>query len=93
MRYVRAFTISPRRAHYKFAMVGLIDAWDTRRNVRLWRVPVYATPIDPTMEKDVQRSFFSSLTLQKETQLVATAESGERVVIDLETGTIVDRGK
>ena len=83
----------PSYEHYEFGMVGLIEAWDTRRNARLWRVPVYAEPIDPRMEKDVQESFFSSLKLQTETQLVATTESGERVVIDLETGTIVGRGK
>ena len=43
---------------------GYVEAWDLKRNKRLWRLLVYKTRVNPEKERDVQDVFITSLTFR-----------------------------
>ena len=44
-------------------MQGVVEAWDTKKNVRIWWRQIYATKYNPALEGDVQDVFINRMIL------------------------------
>jgi hypothetical protein len=64
--------------------MGFIIATDTRTRREIWRKRIYRVRIDPTLERDVQDVFITSLTLVHD-NLFITDERGRRYALELTT--------
>lgn len=71
-------------------MMGFVVATDTASRKELWRVRIYNVPIDPTLERDVQEVYITSLALEGGA-LVVTNEKDERFTLDLATRQVTPR--
>ena len=67
---------------------GYIEAWDVQNNNKLWELTVFANPVDPKFEQDVQWVFIESLSIRDDS-LIVTSESGNTYGIDLKTKGII----
>jgi outer membrane protein assembly factor BamB len=66
------------------AVMGFVVASDASSGRELWRQRIYGIPVDPSLERDVQDVFITSLTLRGGSLVVAN-EHGERYALDLST--------
>ncbi|PYJ18438.1 MAG: hypothetical protein DME94_02005 [Verrucomicrobia bacterium] len=66
---------------------GYIEARDAHTNEKIWELTVFANPIDPNLEEDVQWVFIESLSIQDDTLIVAS-ERKNTYGIDLKTKAI-----
>ena len=64
--------------------MGCVVASDASTQRELWRHRIYAVRVDPSLERDVQDVFITSLQLRGHS-LVITNERGERFVLNLST--------
>ena len=64
--------------------MGFVVAFDASSGRELWRQRIYQVRVDPSLERDVQDVFITSLTLRGGS-LVITNEHGERYTLDLAT--------
>jgi len=67
--------------------MGFVVACDASSGRELWRQRIYRVHIDPTLERDVQDVFITSLTLRGGSLVIAN-EHGERYALDLSTRKI-----
>jgi hypothetical protein len=65
-----------------------IEAWDVQTNKRFWDLTIWANPIDPKVEEDIQWIFIKALGVRGDT-LVVTSERGNTYRVDLTTRTII----
>jgi hypothetical protein len=65
-----------------------IEASDVQTNKRLWDLTIWANPIDPKVEEDIQWIFIKALGVRGDT-LVVTSERGNTYRVDLTTRTII----
>jgi hypothetical protein len=66
---------------------GYIEAWHVGTNKKLWELTIFANPIDPTLEEDVQWVFIKALNIQ-DGRLMVTSESGKTYQIDVNTKAV-----
>ena len=66
---------------------GYIEARDAHTNEKIWELTVFANPIDPNLEEDVQWVFIESLSIHDDTLIVAS-ERKNTYGIDLKTKAI-----
>ena len=66
---------------------GYIEAWNVGTNKKLWEVTLFANPIDPKLEEDVQWVFIKELNIQGG-RLLAISENGKTYQVDLKTKEI-----
>ena len=66
---------------------GYIEARDAHTNEKIWELTVFANPIDPNLEEDVQWVFIESLSIHDDTLIVAS-ERKNTYEIDLKTKAI-----
>ncbi len=64
--------------------MGFVVAFDASSGRELWRQCIYRVRVDPSLERDVQDVFITSLTL-RDGSLVIANERGERYALDLST--------
>ena len=67
--------------------MGFVVASDASSGRELWRRRIYRIHFNPSLERDVQDVFITSLTLRGEYLLIAN-EHGERYALDLSTRKI-----
>ena len=66
---------------------GYIEARDAHTNEKIWELTVFANPIDPNLEEDVQWIFIESLSIRDNT-LIVVSERKNTYEIDLKTKAI-----
>ena len=64
--------------------MGFVVAFDASSGRELWRQRIYQVRVDPSLERDVQDVFITSLTLRGGSLVIAN-EHGERYALDLAT--------
>jgi tricorn protease-like protein len=65
---------------------GVLEAHDPETKELLWRIEVYKTPEDKSLEKDVQHVFIKSLSFDRSHKLIILSdEKGRIYVLNLET--------
>ena len=64
--------------------MGFVIAVDASSHRELWRQRIYRVRFDPSLERDVQDVFITSLTLRGGSLVIAN-EHGERYALDLST--------
>ena len=64
--------------------MGFVVASDALSGRELWRQRIYRIRVDPSLERDVQDVFITSLTLRGSSLVIAN-EHGERYALDLST--------
>lgn len=68
---------------------GYLMAEDTATGEEIWVLKVYDVKTDPALERDVQEIYFSSMTLDAESNsLLIEREFGGTLKVDLETLTV-----
>jgi len=67
--------------------MGFVVACDASSRRELWRQRIYRIRVDPSLERDVQDVFITSLTLRGGSLVIAN-EHGERYALDLSTRKI-----
>ncbi|MDH3287525.1 MAG: hypothetical protein OEP48_07360 [Betaproteobacteria bacterium] len=70
--------------------MGFVVATDTSSHKELWRERIYAVRINPTLERDVQDVFITSLSIERGA-LMITNERGDRYTLDLATRQVTKR--
>jgi len=71
--------------------MGFVVASDASSHRELWRQQIYTVRLKPTLERDVQDVFITSLTLRGGS-LIITNERGERFALDLSTRRVAHEG-
>ena len=66
---------------------GYIEAWNVGTNKKLWELTIFANPIDPNLEEDVQWVFIRALNIH-DGRLMVTTERGKTYQVDLKTKEI-----
>lgn len=56
--------------------MGYVEAWDIKKNIKVWEQKMYDIAINPIMESDVQWLFISSLKIRND-KLIVTEEKGK----------------
>ena len=64
--------------------MGFVVAFDASSRRELWRQRIYRIRVDPSLERDVQDVFITSLTLRGGSLVIAN-EHGKRYALDLST--------
>jgi hypothetical protein len=64
--------------------IGCVEAWSIKSGKLLWRVQVYETKYDETMEHDVQDDFINALQFKDGNVLIQT-EHGNRFIVSIKT--------
>jgi outer membrane protein assembly factor BamB len=64
--------------------MGFVVAFDASSGRELWRQRIYRVRVKPSLERDVQDVFITSLTLRGGSLVIAN-EHGERYALDLST--------
>jgi outer membrane protein assembly factor BamB len=64
--------------------MGFVVASDASSGRELWRQRIYRIRVDPSLERDVQDVFITSLTLRGGSVVIVN-EHGERYALDLST--------
>ena len=64
--------------------MGFVVAFDASSHRELWRQRIYRIRVNPSLERDVQDVFITSLTLRGGSLVIAN-ERGERYALDLST--------
>lgn len=67
---------------------GVLVATQVKTGERLWALPVYGVPVDPTKETDVQWVFFTSMTFEESGQLQISNERRKSFLVDVKTRTV-----
>ena len=66
------------------AAMGFVVAFDASSRRELWRQRIYRIRFDPSLERDVQDLFITSLTVRGGSLVIAN-EHGDRYALDLST--------
>jgi hypothetical protein len=69
-------------------LMGFVVATDISSGKELWRQRIYRVPIKPTLERDVQWVFITSLSRHDHSLLISN-ERGEHFTLDLTTRKVV----
>jgi hypothetical protein len=67
--------------------MGFVVAFDESSRRELWRQRIYRVHLNPSLERDVQDVFITSLTLRGGSLVIAN-EHGERYALDLSTNKV-----
>jgi hypothetical protein len=67
--------------------MGFVVAFEASSRRELWRQRIYRIHVNPSLERDVQDVFITSLTLRGGSLVIAN-EHGERYALDLSTRKI-----
>ena len=68
-----------------------IEARDIQTNKKLWDLTIFTSPIDPTLEEDVQWVFIKALNV-RDKALIVTSERDKIYRVDLKTKTVTQGG-
>lgn len=68
---------------------GVLVAADERTGEPLWVLPVYANPVDPALEADVQWVYFASMSVDADGRLRIVNEAGKTFLVDVRTRQVV----
>lgn len=68
--------------------MGLIEAWDLTKRLKLWEKRVYRVSINPLMERDVQDIFITELKMEGD-KLVISNEQDNKYSLDLKTKKVL----
>jgi hypothetical protein len=64
-----------------------IEARDIQTNKKLWDLTIFTSPIDPTLEEDVQWVFIKALNV-RDKALIVTSERDKIYRVDLKTKAV-----
>ena len=64
--------------------VGIVEAYDTKTNRRIWSKQIYVVKLNPEMESDAQEVYITGLSLSDNKLLIST-ERGFEYELDLTT--------
>ena len=65
--------------------MGSVEAWDTKRNLLIWRRQIYVVKYDTQLETDVQDVFINAIKLTPKTLKIVNERKSE---YDLDLGTL-----
>ena len=64
-----------------------IQAWDIKAKRKIWELTIFANPLQPGLEKDVQWVFIEKMKLEQNNLLI-TDERARQFIVDLKTKQI-----